>query len=104
MQKSYTLLALIALIIIGYATYKHFEQTDREIDLKQEQVKRDLTNDSLRLVNTVIATENVRLKQDISDIQNQKTTLYTNHTVKTKKDISRPASEQGEILKELIER
>lgn len=94
----------IFLLIAGFNSYKYWNKQDKEVELTRAQNERDAVNDSLTLVNTGLNAENERLKQDISGIGKEKERIKQVYTDKTKKDISRPATEQANTLIELIEK
>lgn len=93
-------IACLAVIVYGLSIYdKH---TEIELGLQKEQNEYTRQNDSLKIANMELQADKEKLQKDISDIGKQKETIKQVYTDKTKKDISKPASEQGQILKELI--
>lgn len=95
-------IALLAVIVYGITVYDKHSMI--EYTQSMEQQKREAVNDSLKFEIVKRDTAINILKRDLTDIQTQKQILYTVYKDKTKRDISKSANEQGEILKELIEK
>lgn len=97
-----TALSFIALCFYGITVYDKHES--RAQDIEEMQVKRDVENDSLRQANTILELLRAQLIESIANDESaikQNKQYYTN---KTRQDISKPANEQNEILKGLIEK
>jgi len=103
-EITYSIIAVLLIAVIAFNSYMYWNAHDKELELTAEQNKRDIENDSLKMVNAVLTDENTRIKQDITGIGKEKEVIYKQYTDKTKKDISRPATEQGKLLIELIEK
>jgi len=100
----YSIIAVLLIAVIAFNSYKYWDKQDKELQLTAEQNERDIVNDSLKMANSILLDENTRIKQDVTGIGKEKEVIYKQFTDKTKKDISKPATEQGKILIEMIEK
>jgi len=92
----------ISLLIVGFNSYKYWNKADAELELTREQNKRDLENDSLKMANAFVIQERDRLASVITNNETVKQGNYKTYKEKSKADTQKPASEQGAILRELI--
>ena len=92
----------IFLIIVGYSSIKYWNKEDKLIELSEQEIKVAKQNDSLKRDNEMLHQRNEYLVAQIANIETQKTVNYKSYKQQSATATEKSASEQGIILKQLI--